>query len=238
MKFDFIYAQVEIHNHASDDQFNDRAAFLNEVKDAIEGDPTVPVRRVYDSVVLKRTRQGNNGSDSDNSVRFLKMSVYFDLINQLFKTYRMGQALQQHYTPSKLSIPVAKRLVSIRNVFRFFSIVLTRIHYSCIVIVTVKCALHIIAFCICVSAYHNRLGHVVGRTRPSLWILIRHLKDEEVAALTSARQARHGHPPPARRRKYRVLEERIVRLKDDYNVGRLSLRDYWSAVTHVLGSFV
>jgi len=43
-----IFAQVEIHNHASDDQFNARAAFLNEVKDAVERDPTVPVRRVFD----------------------------------------------------------------------------------------------------------------------------------------------------------------------------------------------
>jgi len=63
-----IFAQVEIHNHALDDQFNARAAFLNEVKDAVERDPTVPVRRVFDAVVLEHNRQENSGSDSDNSL--------------------------------------------------------------------------------------------------------------------------------------------------------------------------
>ena len=60
--------QVENHNHTPDEQFNSRSVFINELKDAVEQDATVPVRRVYDNIVLQRHRQGNSGTDSDNSL--------------------------------------------------------------------------------------------------------------------------------------------------------------------------
>jgi DNA-binding ferritin-like protein (Dps family) len=48
---------------------------------------------------------------------------------------------------------------------------------------------------------------------------------------------RGGGRPPARKPKYRKLENRIRKLKEQYNNGTKTLYQYWSAISHVIGSF-
>lgn len=89
-----------------------------------------------------------------------------------------------------------------------------------------------------IPGYHNRLGHCVDRQKPSFWSFVTVVKDEEQHSFRSARLARHGHPGPQRKRKYRILEKKIRRLKRSYANGRRGLFEYWAAVTHVIGDFV
>ncbi len=88
------------------------------------------------------------------------------------------------------------------------------------------------------EGYHNRLGKVLHRQRPSIWCFIRAIKDEESLTVRSALSANRGVDPPRRRLKYRKLECRIQKLKQEYSDGDKSLSEYWQAMSHVIGSFV
>jgi len=46
-----------------------------------------------------------------------------------------------------------------------------------------------------------------------------------------------GFAPPARKLKYRRLENKIQRLKRQYRHGSKTMEQYWSAVTHLIGHF-
>lgn len=87
------------------------------------------------------------------------------------------------------------------------------------------------------AGYHNRMGQTANRQKPSFWSFIRMVKDEESMTVRSARLAGRGNAPPARKAKYRKLEQRICELKTQYATGRKTLYDYWSALTHVIGTF-
>jgi len=81
-----------------------------------------------------------------------------------------------------------------------------------------------------VDSYHNRWNRLVSVRHPSLWHFIRRLKDEERRISRSVRQPRAGIQLSHRRRKWRMLEERIDRLKMQYNNGTITLTHYWDAV--------
>ncbi|KAL8596380.1 hypothetical protein ACOMHN_054059 [Nucella lapillus] len=49
--------------------------------------------------------------------------------------------------------------------------------------------------------------------------------------------AANGEAPPSRRRKWRQLEQRIVRLKNQFINGNRNLEEYWSAVAHCICHF-
>lgn len=76
----------------------------------------------------------------------------------------------------------------------------------------------------------------MGRIRPSLWYFISKLKDVDATSERAARNAERGLPPPPKRRQWRVLEERIARLRADYMAGRRSLVEYWHALTYIMRS--
>lgn len=73
--------------------------------------------------------------------------------------------------------------------------------------------------------------------RPSLWHFIRRLKDEERRVRRSIRQARAGVQPSVRRRKWRKLEERIDRLKQQHARGTITLNDYWNAIRFAVRAY-
>ncbi len=70
---------------------------------------------------------------------------------------------------------------------------------------------------------------------PSLWTFIRHLKDRQAIVEGSLDAARRGDEPPPRRRKWRNLERRLIRLKRQYNTGNRNLDSYWAAVSQCIG---
>jgi DNA-binding ferritin-like protein (Dps family) len=54
----------------------------------------------------------------------------------------------------------------------------------------------------------------------------------------SIQWAEIGADPPAKKRKHRLLEKRIAKLKQDYHDGLRSLNNYWNAISHVTHNFV
>jgi hypothetical protein len=72
--------------------------------------------------------------------------------------------------------------------------------------------------------------------RPSLWHFIRRLKDEETRIRRTVRQVRAGVLQPSRRAKWRRLEERIQRLKDNYIQGIITLTEYWDAIRYAVSA--
>ena len=70
-----------------------------------------------------------------------------------------------------------------------------------------------------------------------MWTFIRHLKDEEVKTRRTLRAAERGDAPPTPRRRLRMLEDRINRVKLDYRRGRRNIDSYWSAVAHAIHKF-
>jgi hypothetical protein len=49
--------------------------------------------------------------------------------------------------------------------------------------------------------------------------------------------ANRGDAPPARRRKWRDLERRLIRLEQEYRNGVRNLEEYWDAVCHWVVSY-
>ena len=82
-------------------------------------------------------------------------------------------------------------------------------------------------------SYHRRWNKIVSVRRPSLWHFIRRVKDEEARIRRTVQQVRSGMLQQERRSKWRRLEQRIVRLKDQYRSGVITLREYWNAARYV-----
>ncbi|KAL8570372.1 hypothetical protein ACOMHN_035790 [Nucella lapillus] len=76
-------------------------------------------------------------------------------------------------------------------------------------------------------SFHRAFNDAVQIRHPPLWSFLRHLKDHQTVT-----RARRGEAPPRRRRKWRLLEERLVALKRQYNHGDRDLNEYWRAVSH------
>jgi hypothetical protein len=63
------------------------------------------------------------------------------------------------------------------------------------------------------------------------------MKDRQASLETAVDSANRGDPPPARRRKWKDLEARLIRLKGQYVNGDRDLEDYWVACAHCIASF-
>lgn len=72
---------------------------------------------------------------------------------------------------------------------------------------------------------------------PNLWVVIRHKKDEQLAIGRQIRQADRGLMNQQRKKKWRLLENRIQRLKTEYNNGLCNIESYWNAVSHLIHNF-
>jgi hypothetical protein len=80
------------------------------------------------------------------------------------------------------------------------------------------------------SGFYHRWNSVFERRHPSLWLFIRRLKDEQKLSEIAIAAARDGQPPAPRRRKWRNFEQRVQRLKQDYNTGTRTVNQYWKAM--------
>ena len=87
------------------------------------------------------------------------------------------------------------------------------------------------------TGFHGRWNSALQRRHPSLWVFLRRLKDEQRMGelTTAAADLGEARAPP--KRKWRRLEERIARLKLQYNNQGRTLTRYWDAISHVVHSF-
>ena len=88
-----------------------------------------------------------------------------------------------------------------------------------------------------VESFHNRWNKAVSIRHPSLWNLLRVLKDQLVVTEEKKKGMLNGNPPPPRKLKWRRLEERIVQLKREYGNGQRNLTNYWNAICHCTAQF-
>ena len=84
-----------------------------------------------------------------------------------------------------------------------------------------------------VTAFHNKWNGRLTR-HPNIWTIIRSMKDEERRSVRQGRHADRGEIADLPRRKWRLLDRRIRRLKLQYRLGTRSLDSYWDAVAHVV----
>ncbi|VDI25242.1 Hypothetical predicted protein [Mytilus galloprovincialis] len=85
--------------------------------------------------------------------------------------------------------------------------------------------------------FHRQWNTSVAVRHPSLWTFIRCMKDQQGSVETSIDAANRGDNPPKRRRKWREMENRLQRLKQEYMNGTRNLMDYWDAVCHCVVIF-
>jgi hypothetical protein len=96
----------------------------------------------------------------------------------------------------------------------------------------------IIVFSLFSSCFHRAWNQSVVVRHPSIWKFIRCLKVEQANSEMSVDAVNRGDVPSSRRRKWRNLDARIQRLKREYNTGVRNSDDFWSAVSHLITSFV
>ena len=77
---------------------------------------------------------------------------------------------------------------------------------------------------------------IVSVRRPSLWHFIKRLKDEEARIRRTVRHIRTGMLQPSRRSRWRRLDDKIERLKEQYNQGVISMKAYWNAIRYAVSS--
>jgi len=92
-------------------------------------------------------------------------------------------------------------------------------------------------YLILIPGYHRLWNNAVSVRHPSLWTFIRYLKDQQAYLENSVQAVDRGEPAPKRKRKWRILEERMVRLKEEYNNGTRNIDQYWKAVCYGVVQF-
>ncbi|CAG2207603.1 unnamed protein product [Mytilus edulis] len=88
-----------------------------------------------------------------------------------------------------------------------------------------------------VESFHRLWNNTVSVRHPSLWTFIRCLKDQQATLENSVEAVDRGDPAPKRKRKWRNLEARMMRLKEEYNNGTRNLDQYWNAVCYGVVQF-
>ena len=84
------------------------------------------------------------------------------------------------------------------------------------------------------EAFHRAWNSRVGVRHPNIWIFVRHLKDLQALTESSIRHMDRGGEPSRRARRWRLLENRLIRLKNQYMRGDRDLDNYWCAVSHLV----
>ncbi|CAC5359120.1 unnamed protein product [Mytilus coruscus] len=75
------------------------------------------------------------------------------------------------------------------------------------------------------------------QTSSKLVVLFEEVKTEERRGALSVAAVRRGDRPPVRKRKYRLLQERIDRLTNSYRNGQRTLNQYWDAMVYTVAQF-
>ena len=81
-----------------------------------------------------------------------------------------------------------------------------------------------------VEGWHRRFNTMVGKSHPSIWILIDNLKIEQSVVEMKVNQMVAGTPSHPRRKPYRKLDSRLVRIVEDYE--NLPVSDYLLGIAH------
>ncbi|KAK7116108.1 hypothetical protein V1264_001850 [Littorina saxatilis] len=85
-----------------------------------------------------------------------------------------------------------------------------------------------------VESWHSKLNKIVGRQHPNVHVLVNILREEQAQMEISLNRARLGARPPSRRRKYRELDERLMRLREMFRQGDMTTDEFLTSVRHIV----
>jgi len=85
-----------------------------------------------------------------------------------------------------------------------------------------------------VEGWHNRLNKLCTHSHPNIFISITTLKKEQAAIEAKIIQIGAGGKQPPRKKKYRLLNSRLVNLKEKLSNGQLTLFQYADAASHFI----
>ena len=80
------------------------------------------------------------------------------------------------------------------------------------------------------EGWNSRWNRRIGRNAPSLWTVVRELKNEEILATQALVEYARGTAPPQQRRKWRQIDDRLAALKVSLMDNRRTTNNYWTAV--------
>ncbi|KAL8572221.1 hypothetical protein ACOMHN_049397 [Nucella lapillus] len=232
------------HNHPDDSAMTEAISFRQQLQEVAAADPTRPPRRIYNTQVaqihraqgggdrpqlpsylsvrasLQRTRNANIPAIPRNlPLQLLRMNF-----TQLFNARRTTRLMNR--------FPALQDFLQyVRNMYvrqgSFFPPAIWNVYQRDMTQRTNNK----------VEAYHRAFCETVQVRHPSLWTYIWHLKDQQARAEEQMTAAANGEAPLSRRHKWRQLEQRIVRLKNQFINGNRNLEEYWSAVAHCICHF-
>jgi len=81
-----------------------------------------------------------------------------------------------------------------------------------------------------VEGWNRRFNSIVGMKHPTIWKFIEKLKEEQSFNEMKLNQLIAGTPAQPRKRKYRDLEDRLLKIVEDY--GNLTVSDYLLGIAH------
>lgn len=84
------------------------------------------------------------------------------------------------------------------------------------------------------ESFHRSWNNRVGVRHPNLWIFVRHLKDLQASTESGILSMDRGGHPTRRQRRWRLLEGRLLTLKEEYRHGVRDVDSYWRAVSHLV----
>ncbi len=84
------------------------------------------------------------------------------------------------------------------------------------------------------ESWHNKMKKELGRPHPNIFRAIELFKEQQNETENKLRLLRAGGPAPTQRRKYRLITERLVRLKRRLQNGQIAPYQYAGAVGGIL----
>ncbi|XP_052809369.1 uncharacterized protein LOC128237826 [Mya arenaria] len=82
-----------------------------------------------------------------------------------------------------------------------------------------------------VEGWHHKINNQMKNCHPNIYILLDIIKKEQAANEAKISQHANGGKQRPRKRVYRQLEERLVRLKDQLSIGEMDTMSYVDAVS-------
>ena len=73
----------------------------------------------------------------------------------------------------------------------------------------------------------------VGTPFPIFWNVLKKLTEQELASRLDMRKISGGEPPRKKKLKYIILDEKILRLKNSYPDGNISVDMYWDGISAI-----
>lgn len=84
------------------------------------------------------------------------------------------------------------------------------------------------------EGWHHRFNRYLGKHHPGVFEFILALKAEQSIVEQEIQQMRLGARPKPRRRKYRLLDDRLDRLTDSFKSGNVTVNEFLNAVRHIV----